>query len=342
MNTTLLGNKEELDEQKEKLIDTAKRIEAWRVAHGIAKDKMPNRFKGLLRSYRNIERACADDTSEIDVDKNLAAFESVWSIINTPPPRPAFKPCDDFDLVLELRNAFVRTMTKTGPNRVIIVTAPSGRGKSEGLKALKNMYKARVIIVSASRVWKDKPLAVMSAIWEAMGKTGTLGYGPAAMAKLTSALKENRVCICIDEAHYLGPDQLNTVTTLVNATQGEWILAGQPTLWSKLENDKGAFQEARQLTKNRLSRRIRIEDIAADAPELKKLVERRLPWLATVEDGEPLAKIAADMLGRHAATNGNLGFVRNVIERCQEALEEGAEQNWDTFAAALQEELAGR
>jgi type II secretory pathway predicted ATPase ExeA len=333
MNTQALDTQEE--EQKDKLVRTAKLIEDWRLAVGVPKDKMAARFPGLIKSYRNVERAIAGELSEMDIPKNLAAFESVWAMINSPAPKPAQKPYDDFGLVLELRNAPARTMTKTGPNRVILVTGPTGRGKSKALEALQNLYRARVLGVSASRVWRDKPSALLKEIWKAMGKTGSLGHGPDALDRVAAALKETRVCLAIDEAHYMGPEQLNTVTSLIERTPGEFILVGQPSLWSKLENDKGAFQEARQLTKNRLSRRIRVGEITADDPEIKMLLERRLPWLDKV--GE-----AVELLGQHASSHGNLGFVRNVIERCEEALEEGASEDWNTFKAALKDELAGR
>lgn len=319
-----------------RLTELARLVDDWRTAKSIPKDKMSVRFKGLIKSYRNIERICAGQLDELNIETNLTQLESVWSLINSPAPRPTVKPYDDFNVALQLRNAFLRTMAKTGPNRVIILTAPTGRGKSKALEVLRERYRARLVTLSASRVWKDKPMALLSEIWAALGKNGGLGFGRVALKNVEDALKANRIAVAIDEAHYLGPEQLNTITTLVNSTPGEFILAGQPTLWSRLENDRGAYYEARQLTKNRLSCRIRVADLADGDPEVRYLLERRLPWLGS--DAEK----GAAMMMRHAAGNGNLGMVRNVIERCEEAIDEGAPQAWETFAQALQQELNER
>lgn len=335
-NPTLIDSTEEDSVRLSRLKELAHLVDDWRTAKNIAKDKMAPRFKGIIKSYRNIERILAGQFDELNIEGNLGQLEAIWSLINSPAPRPTVKPYDDFNVALQLRNAFLRTMAKTGPNRVIILTAPTGRGKSKALEVLRDRYKARIVTLSASRVWKDKPMALLAEIWAALGKNGGLGFGRVALKNVEESLKANRIAVAIDEAHYLGPEQLNTITTLVNSTPGEWILVGQPTLWSRLENDRGAYNEARQLTKNRLSCRIRVADLADGDPEVRYLLERRLPWLKT--DAE---KGAAQMM-RHAAANGNLGMVRNVIERCEEAIDEGAPEAWDTFAQALAQELNER
>lgn len=322
----------------EHLIGLAQRIEAWRVAHNIAKEKMPSRFADHLKSYRGIERAAKGDTAEMNIEKHTAQFESVWSLINTPPPKPKQRAWDDTTLALQLRNAFVRTMSKSGPNRVILMTAPTGRGKTQALLALQQIYKhPRVVLCEASKVWKDKPLALLSHLWHSLGKTDDLGTGPKALERLVDALNAQRLCLAIDEAHYLGPDQLNALTNLVNTTPGEFILVGQPTFWSRLERDKGAYLETRQLTGNRLSRRIKLGLLDADnAGDLKLFVERRMSWL----NGD--SRKAAAVLLKHAPQHGNLAFARNVAERIEEAVEEGGTQDWQAFTAAVEAELSER
>lgn len=326
------------EEARERLVELAQKIEAYRTAHGIAKDKMPERFKDQIRSYRGVERAAGGDTSEMNVEKQLAAFEAIWSLINTPKPRPKLRSWDDTTLALQLRNAFVRTMTKSGPNRVILVIAPTGRGKSGALKALQQIYKQpRVVLCEGCKAWKDKPLALLQHIWAQIGKTDDLGSGPKALDRLVEAMNQQRICIAIDEAHYLGPEQLSTITNLVNRTQGEFILAGQPTFWSRLEKDKGAYLETRQLTGNRLSRRITASSLSEDtAKDVELFIQRRAPWL----NGH--TKEAVGILVKHAPQHGNLAFVRNVIERIEEAVEEGGAQDWKGFKDAVEAELAER
>ncbi len=324
---------------REQVENLAKKIEAYRVANGIAKDKMPQKFKDYIKSYRGVERAAIGNTSEMDLEKNLTAFESIWSLINTPPPRPKRRAWDDTSLALALRSAFVRTMTKTGPNRVILVTAPNGRGKTGALLALVQIYKhPRVALCEASGAWKGKPLAFMAHIWHQLGKTDDLGTGPRALERLVTALSAQRICIAIDEAHYLGPDQLNLITNLVNTTPGEFILLGQPTFWSRLEKDRGAYLETRQLTGNRLSRRIKLGSVNEDGlGDLKLFVEREIPWLDNAQQ-----KNAVGILSKHAPNHGNLAFARNVAERIEEVLAEGIAKEWAVFADAVADELSER
>ena len=324
---------------RERLSDLARQIEAWREAHNVPKERMPTRFRDL-NSYRTIERILAgnfDDMKKAETaEKWLAVLESVVAQINTPAPRAVARAFDDFPIALQLRNAFVRTMGKTGPNRFILLIAPTGRGKTQALRALKQLYKSRIIICEASRVWQDKPQALLSEIWKKLGKTDELGFGPAGLDRLAEELNQVRVGIAVDEGHYLGANQLNTLTTLINRTPGEFILAGQPTLWSRLEKDQGVYLETRQLTRNRLSRKLTFADLTEEDADTKQLIDKRASWL-NGKAGE-----ATKMLMKHAPQNGNLGFVRNVIERCEEAVEEGAPQSFSTFQAALEAELAER
>lgn len=322
------------DQLSERVVETARKIEGWRTAHKISKEAMPKRFGSFLKSYRGVERAAAGDTAEMNLQRHLAAFDAVWSLINTPKPKAVERAYEDFSVAARLRDAFLRTMTKTGPNRVILVIGPTGAGKTKAREALMQTWKKRIISVDATKVWKDKPLALLSALWRALGKTDQLGFGPSALARITDELGHERRCVVIDEAHYLGADQLNTVTTLVNSTPGEFILIGQPTLWSRLENDRGVFLEARQLTRNRLSRRISIGQI--NEGDVRMLIERRLSGL----DG---ADKAARALMQHAPQHGHLAFCRNVIERCEEAVEETAGAlDWPLFAECLKDELSER
>src|SRR4051812_23144736 len=101
-------------DSREHLVNLGQKIEAWRVAHDVPKEQMPKRFKDFIKSYRGVERAAAGDTAELNIEKHVTAFEGIWSLINTPAPKPRQRAWDDTTLALQLRNAFVRTMTKSG------------------------------------------------------------------------------------------------------------------------------------------------------------------------------------------------------------------------------------
>jgi energy-coupling factor transporter ATP-binding protein EcfA2 len=320
-----------LDQQ---LVDLARKIEAWRVQQNLTKLKFVDRFKHQLKSYRTIERAskASPELGEMDVQIQLEKLQLVWAQIET-------GTYDDTTMALALRNAFAKTMTKTGPNRVILLIGPTGRGKSRAIEALQQIHgTSRIVKCEATKVWRDKPLPMLQHIWEQMGFGGEFRGAADGLKKVKAELKRSRKALCFDEAHYFGPDQLNAITSMVNDTPGEFIIAGQPTLWERLERDRGAYAEAQQLTRNRLSCRIKKGSLSSeDKSDIKLIVSRQLPWLKSQED-----KACATLL-LEAPKHGNLGFVRNVIERITDAIEfEGGEENWETFEAALEAELAER
>lgn len=318
------------------LTDLATKIESWREAHGTPKAQMERRFSTYIRSYRNIERAVKGETGEMDVEKNLSAFSAIWSLLNTPDARHSERAYDDFTAAARLRHAFMRTMTKTGPNRVILVIGPTGAGKTKAREVLQNTWKNRIASLDATRAWHDHSLGFLAAIWNALGRVGAVGHSRDGLVRVINALQEERRALLIDEAHYLGPNQLNIVTTLVNNTPGEFILIGQPTLWSRLETDRGAYLEARQLTQNRLSRRINLGGAISNDVEL--MIERRLPDFPATARSK-----AAQLIMAHASSHGNLGFVRNVIERCEETMAEtGTPCTLDVFTVELRNELSER
>jgi len=106
----------------------------------------------------------------------------------------------------------------------------------------------------------------------------------------------------VDEAHHLGCHSLNTIKTLINTTPGEFLLIAIPTLWSKLETS--AYQEARQLSTNRLSERVRLELTEKD-------IER---YLARSFEGidATVLRHGAKLIRPPAQSAGNLAFVRDV------------------------------
>lgn len=223
---------------------------------------------------------------------------------------------DDLQSVVQLRRAFLETTKSVGMNRVLIVQGASGVGKSTALRVLTGKYGQRIISVEASDAWGDRPAALLGALLRALGQSAD-GLPSGAVARLERCqdqLNVTRRCVAIDEAHHLGPHCLNTVKTLCNTTPGEWVLIAIPTLWAKLETK--SYQEARQLSTNRLSERIRLELRDRD-------IERYLARALDAE-GSPELTAAAKVLRPQAAGNGNLSFVRDVTRILQRTGATGA------------------
>lgn len=218
---------------------------------------------------------------------------------------------DNLMTVEAVRRACLTVMRSWGSNRVVVVQGPSGVGKTTALRIVAGRYGRRVAVLEASDAWGDKPAALLGAILRAIGHEGNL---PAStVARLEAAqekLGQVRTCVCIDEAHHLGPHCLNAVKTLVNTTPGEFVLLAIPTLWNKLESQ--SYMEARQLTTNRLSERLKLTLSLRDIAR----------YFASVRpdafpDGEKsaAARDAAALVAPAAVGSGNMAFVRDVAVR---------------------------
>jgi DNA transposition AAA+ family ATPase len=115
-------------------------------------------------------------------------------------------------------------------------------------------------------------------------------------------LQTSRTALIIDEAHHLGPRALNLVKTLINQTPGEFVFLCLPSLWNRLAKD--AYEEARQLSLNRMRERIHLDGIsAADAV---RFLERR------VETLNGAAKDAAEIARQDAGRRGGFAWLAAV------------------------------
>ncbi len=236
---------------------------------------------------------------------NKVSFFATWlnclpSYFHNPPPKVPIQRSPPASRIM----GTIRRVAP-GSNRVVIVQGASGTGKTTALRIIAGRYGERVAVCEAADVWNDKPSAMLGAMLRALGHDGNLPLG--AMARMEEAQKRlsiSRRCMVVDEAHHMGPKCLNTIKTLVNTTPGEFVLVAIPTLWAKLES--AAYQEARQLSTNRLSERVRISlterDIAA-------YLGMAVPALAA---DEKLARAAAKIIRPPAEAAGNMAFVRDV------------------------------
>ncbi|MGI5868665.1 MAG: AAA family ATPase [Kiritimatiellia bacterium] len=259
-----------------------------------------------LGSDRTFRDMAAGNLDGYDAEAQLANLRSAWAVAEETAGDGAAEPVyDDLSVVQALRRACLAAMKSWGSNRVVIVQGASGVGKTTALRIVAGRYGDRIAACEASEVWNDKPAAMLGAMLRALGHDGNLPHG--AMARLEEAqrrLSVARKCVVVDEAHHMGPRCLNAVKTLVNTTPGEFVLIAIPTLWAKLES--AAYQEARQLSTNRLSERVRLalceRDIAA-------YLAHAVPEMAV--DGK-LARSAAKLIRPAAEAAGNLAFVRDV------------------------------
>ena len=252
------------------------------------RDMRDGRFEGYDLSARLADLRAASALAEELAEENPATGEQTYDCLLT---------------VEAVRRAVLTAMKSWGSNRVVIVQGPSGVGKTTALRIVAGKYGRRIAVLEASDAWGDKPAALLGAILRAVGREGNL---PASTVGRLEAAQEqlcrSRTCLCVDEAHHLGPHCLNTVKTLVNTTPGEFILVAIPTLWNKLQAH--AYQEAKQIATNRLSERVKL---TLDEADIRTYLSKRF------KDAQPAElKVAAKIIRPNALLSGNYAFVRDV------------------------------
>ncbi len=257
------------------------------------RDMRDGRFEGYDLGARLADLRAASALAEELAEENPAAGEATYDTLLT---------------VEAVRRACLAAMRSWGSNRVVVVQGPSGVGKSTALRIVAGKYGRRIATLEACDAWGDKPTALLGAILRAVGHEGNLPAGAVGrLEKAQEILQRSRTCLCIDEAHHLGPHCLNTVKTLVNTTPGEFVLLAIPTLWNKLESQ--AYMEARQLTTNRLSERLKLALTERDLARYLCLARpKRFPG----GERSAAARTAAKVIAPDAARSGNMAFARDV------------------------------
>lgn len=294
------------------LAEVARRIRAWQQTHKtadgreISDGEMLRMFGGLgsTKTYTLIVAGEYDG----DLSRWLREYQAIWNLIEMMDSAAAEDDplYDDLTTVMDLRQAVAGAMREKGLNRLVIQEGPQGSGKTTAARMLAARYGARIVMCEANQIWKENMNAMLGGILEALG----VRQPPIPVAEkfrlVCSKLNDTRVCMVIDEAHHLGPCTLNLVKSLINQTPGEFVLLAMGTLWRRLEST--AYEEAWQLTKNRLLERIRLT--GTEVADVQKVLERRLGM-----DGE--AKAAAQALAAAARNHGNMAFVKLVCRRAR-------------------------
>ncbi|SRR5581483_3701045 len=319
------------------LRELAQKIKDYQEAKKLTFALLLKKFRGI-GSDKTFNRILAGDLSELDLEKQLNNYRAVWALIESLGDEEADEEefYDDLFPVIQLKRAFFETTRENGNGRVIFLLGPTGSGKSCARKLLIEKYGERLLWIEASEAWGGSPMAFLGAILVALGKKD-VPYGQVDRLNLViQLLKASRRCLVIEEAHHLGPRNLNVQVTLVNQTPGEFVNLAIDTLWKKLES--AAYEECRQLTGNRLAERINLGREPRES-DVCKLLERRIKWADP--DPKKASKQAAKLVLDKAANYGRLAFVRDVCKRANE-MAESKPVDIELFAGAVTEEVASR
>jgi len=289
------------------LFEVAGRVRGWQEERGLSDTQMLREYPGL-GSTKTYTRLIAGDAEDLDAARWLKDYQAVWSLIQLLAEAQAENDdvYSDLTTVLDVRQAVAQAMKERGNNRLVLIQGPSGSGKTTAARMLQGKYGARIVICEANEIWKENANAMLGGILRALGVKQPPIPVAAKFELAVARLNDSRVCLVIDEAHHLGPRTLNLVKSLLNQTPGEFLLLAMGTLWNRLETQ--AYAEARQLTQNRLSERIRFDGV--ELADVEKMLERRLGL-----DGE--LKAVAVAIRQAAGGNGHLAFVRLVCRQAR-------------------------
>lgn len=311
----------------EKLTDMAKLVFAYQERHELKVPEMLKEFPelGSAKTFRDLRNGCVDG---YDVETQMNSYALVAAAIE------AAENSGDGEMiytklssVVKVRRAAIEVMKTNGSNRVVIVVGPSGGGKTWALKALRNAYGSRVMIVEAMETWNDGPANLLSAIIKTFGHVSVPARVDDRFDMVVDLLRTRRM-LAFDEAHHFGPRCLNTLKALVNNTPGEFMLLAINTLWERLMSQ--AYQEARQISTNRLNRMVKLAPSVAD---VSMYIGNRF---------EGVAKVARDrmatMVLECAASQGNISYVRDVCANAADSMEAGDELSVEIVKAAVEKE----
>lgn len=289
---------------QEELCDIALAIRDWQTARKMPDTRLCADYD--IGSAKTFVAFASGSTEGYDTDRWLPKYRAAWNLIQTQGDSgEAASIYDDLTPAIRLRAAFSDAMREQGNDRLIIVEGNPGEGKSSAVAALRSRYGSRIVLCEAAETWRESINAMLSDILRAMGVNQPPVSAAMRLEKVIELLHARRQCLVIDEAHHMGPRGLNMVKTLINRTPGEIIIMGLPVLLKRLEMD--AYQEARQLTLNRLCERIRLHGV--EPSDAAKLLLRIGGVPAAV------AQSAGIALAAMAAARGALKFCAKVARR---------------------------
>ena len=301
-------------------------IEGWRSERSLSYAELRRACDSLTGSDRQFSRIRAGDLTGVSTEDWLPRYESAWALLEARTDEATSEELfADLTLPRAFSSAVVGVMKETGLQRCIIVTAPSGFGKSTAARLIRAKLLGRSVEVIADPSWA-KPTALLCGIAAALGLREPPQGEAALLACVVKLLGAGRKLLIIDEAHHLSARTINFIIALINRTPGEFVLLSVPTLWRKLENANA--EECRQLTRNRLFERIVITRLPeADAA---RVIGRRLALEAA--EAKQMAKIFCA-----GGEERNLSLLAAV---CREALRAREGESGAVSAGQFAEALA--
>lgn len=312
------------------------RIRDWQQSKGISDAELCRQF-GELGSTKTYKKIVDNQLEELDLEKQLNNYRTVWALIEggETDERAEEDVYNDLYATIVLNRVFAETRREKGLARCIFLIGPSGAGKTEAQRFLREKHGPRIISLRATVTWADAPMALMAALLKRLGDDSPPSNQAERFTLCVEKLKATRRAVFLEDAHHLGPRCLALIIAFIDETPGEWLLAAVDSLWAKIQTR--AYQEIEQLRFNRLAEKITLGRVVRDT-DVQKLLERRVTWSV---DPKVAIKSVLALLVDKANAHGRLAFVREVINRANDKA--GADAvTPEAFVEAISKEIASR
>lgn len=212
-------------------------------------------------------------------------------------------------------------------DRLVVVLAATGGGKTTLARAISETYHGRVISAEASETWRSSYLAATHALMRAAGIRDLPHSTRLAEVALIDHLRAAPRLIVIDEAHYFGPATINLVKAILNQTSSAVVLLAIPALWERTK--QAAWDEAEQL-RSRTCALVRAEEV--DQHDIDSYLRHRLngSW-TSLPDSDRSSAIS--LVGATANRFGRLATVARVAAELEVEIGDRAATTSDIDAA---------
>lgn len=314
-------------ELAEEITALADKIREWQLAQTpkLSDQGLIKRYPEL-RSTRTYKRLLDREIDGLHLDQHLGGYRKTWAAIRSQAGMDAEPLYEDLTPAIETAEAVAAVIPRRDLQRLVLIEGPSGCGKSKSLLLIARRYEGQVARIEANETWRS----LTTALGDMLLGTGAvlteadLPRDSSTMLKqLIAYLNSQRCIVCIDEGQHMTPTVLNTVKTLLNKTDGVFIIAAIDTIWRKLTAKH--WEEVRQLVHNRTGRRVRLA--APGVADAELFLARRVKF-ANGSWKKPLPKVC-----ELARKFGHYAFLRRLAEDLAE-VEGGKANGSDVLEAA--------
>ena len=286
----------------------ALQIRDYQTAHDLTDTALLKKFNGL-GSTKTFGRICAGDFEDLDAERWLTEYRQVQALLDAlngteTEEEPLY---EDLTTCVRVRCAVTDAMKERGNARLVVIQGGSGSGKTYSIRALVNRFGSKIVLCEADETWKESVQNALGALLLVFGIKEPPLATELRLKKLLEILNAKDCVLVIDEAHHLGPKPLNLIKTILNRTMTIVVLSAMDTLFRRLELN--SFEEARQLTQNRLCERVTLGVL--ESRDVEAFLSNRLTW----ESGE-LKRAVASTLGA-ARDKGQFAFVKAAVREAR-------------------------